>query len=808
MKRFITVKLIDGSERHFTETDLPLSVGAGSDCQIELPGCDETAAYIGESQGHLFIQVAADKRLPLFHNDRLLSDSVWLKAHDRLSSESAQVVYGLSGDRASFSVSALQNQPDAPPLSPPQAPPPESVDNGNLGGEIPIALGATKAATRTRKFVLALLGLVFLLLGCGLVFVLTARPLELQIEPEPDSVSVSGLIPALRIGSRYLMLPGTYTLEVTKAGYSDYEGQVAVNKTSDNRLSVELKKLPGILKLRLTPAAGVSIHSDDGLLGITPPDTLEISPGSHRLTLSKDRYQAFTTEINIEGEGKTQHLEVELLPDWADITVVTEPPGAQLLVDDTDSGQTPTTLQLLSGKHRLMLKKELYGDKEQTIEVQAGAEQSIAVKLELLPGRLAVTSIPSGAAVKADGQYRGATPVELELPSGIGHRIELSAPGYVAAQRQVELSPGQTQELALELAQERGDIYLSVTPPDARLALNGKQIDTVQGRLSLPAAPQKLVVTAPGYRSVTRTFTPKPGFSQQISIDLEPEQSAPVTQPSVAQLPLPAGSSAGKLILIQPQPFSMGAPRREPGRRANERERQVNMTRPFLLGEKLVTNREFRMFDLTHDSGAFGSFSLNGDEQPVVNVSWEEAVAYLNWLSEKDKLKPFYIKQGEGYAAGPEATNGYRLPSEAEWAYSARRFKNSTMQRYPWPGGFPPNSVAANLADESARTILPMVIEGYNDGYPVSSPVGSFPANPGGFYDMGGNVSEWCHDWYSAYTGKLDDRADPLGPATGTHRVIRGSSFKDGSVAETRLSYRGYHREARNNVGFRIARYP
>ena len=73
---------------------------------------------------------------------------------------------------------------------------------------------------------------------------------------------------------------------------------------------------------------------------------------------------------------------------------------------------------------------------------------------------------------------------------------------------------------------------------------------------------------------------------------------------------------------------------------------------------------------------------------------------------------------------------------------------------------------------------------------------------------MGGNVSEWCHDWYSAYTGKLDDRADPLGPATGTHRVIRGSSFKDGSVAETRLSYRGYHREARNNVGFRIARYP
>ncbi len=808
MKRFITVRLLDGSERNFTETDLPLSVGAGSDCQIELPGCDGIAAYIGESQGHLFIQAAAENHLPLFHNDRQLSASVWLKAHDRLSSESAQVVYGLSGDRASFSVSALQNQSAAPPLSPPQAPPPQSANNANLGGEIPVALGAASMAARRRKFILALLGLVFLLLGCGLVFVLTARPFELQIEPAPDSVSMSGLMPALSFGNRYLMLPGTYTLEVLTAGYADYKSQVVVDKTTDNRLSVELKKLPGFLKLALTPAAGVRIYSDNALLGTTPPDTLKIPAGSHRLRLSKDRYQTLSTEIDIEGEGKTQWLEAELLPDWADITVVTEPPGAQLLIDDADYGTTPASLQLLSGEHRLMLKKELYGDQEQTLEVVAGAHQSVAVILEPLPGRLALRSSPAGAAVRVDGQYRGATPVELELPTGARYQIELSAPGYVAVQRQVELSPGQRLDLALELVQEQGDIYLSVTPPEALLTLNGKQIDTVQGRLTLPAAPQKLVVTAPGYRSVTKSFTPKPGFSQQISIELEPEKSASLPQPSAAQVPLTAGSSASKLILVQPQPFMMGAPRREPGRRANERERQVNMTRPFLLAEKLVTNREFRMFDPSHDSGTFGGFSLNGDEQPVVNVSWDQAAAYLNWLSEQDKLEPFYIKQGERYVAAPVASNGYRLPSEAEWAYSGRRFNNPDMQRYPWPGGFPPNSVAANLADESARTILPMVIEGYNDGYPVSSPVGSFPANRGGFYDMGGNVSEWCHDWYSAYTGRLDGRPDPLGPASGTHRVIRGSSFKDGSVAETRLSYRGYDREARNNVGFRIARYP
>ena len=90
----------------------------------------------------------------------------------------------------------------------------------------------------------------------------------------------------------------------------------------------------------------------------------------------------------------------------------------------------------------------------------------------------------------------------------------------------------------------------------------------------------------------------------------------------------------------------------------------------------------------------------------------------------------------------------------------------------------------------------------------MTSPVGYFPANQAGLYDIGGNVSEWCHDYYNAYTGRLAEAVDPLGPAVGTHRVIRGSSWRDATLAETRLSYRAYHKEARDNVGFRIARYP
>jgi len=252
----------------------------------------------------------------------------------------------------------------------------------------------------------------------------------------------------------------------------------------------------------------------------------------------------------------------------------------------------------------------------------------------------------------------------------------------------------------------------------------------------------------------------------------------------------------------------MGAPRREPGRRANEREREVVLNRPYYLSRKPVSNKEFRRFRNDHNSGAVGELSLNDDDQPVVNISWEDAVRFLNWLSLQDGLTPFYQESGGTFLPVSKDGNGYRLPTEAEWAYAARVAGRNNSDRYPWQGSFPPQQVTGNFADESAKTILPTVISGYNDGFPVTSPVGHFPPNQAGLYDMGGKVAEWCHDYYTAYTGNTGRAVNPMGPESGTHRVIRGSSWRDGSVTELRLSYRGYHRKAQDYVGFRIARYP
>ena len=718
------------------------------------------------------------------------------------------VLFERSGDRLLFRITEEQTGA-SPILSPPPHPPPGTTRTDEMGEELPVEIAGPARSSGKKKVAVASVALLFLALSCAVLFVLLARPLGLEVSPEPDSVAVSGLFPAVKIGGRYLLLPATYSVAIQKEGYKDYRTNVQVSQGGENSLEVILQKLPGILKLRVDPPDGVEVYSGDSLIGTMPPDTLEIAPGPHTLTLTKPRYKPYQTEILIEGRETVQDVEASLEPDWADITIISEPAGAELMVDGTVAGTTPLTVPLLSGTHQLELSLEDHSPGERSISVQAGREAEVAFELETLPGQLTMTSVPDGAAVSITNQYKGTTPLSLTLPSNQALEIVLSRPGYKTLSRSLTLTPGEEKKVRLELQDEQGVVFLTVTPADASVTINGAPHINVQGPLTLPARPQTFVISAPGHKTVSRTVTPNPAFSQQLAIDLPADSSTAQSPPRPSVEKMALTTAAGQqLRLIEPEPFTMGAPRREPGRRANERQRQVLMQRPFLISENLVTNGEFRKFNSSHSSGAFGIHSLDGDTQPVINVTWDEAVAYLNWLSEQDSLEPFYQKQDDGYVTVSPSANGYRLPTEAEWEFSARKAGGQDIKRYPWTGGFPPRSVVANLADESARPQLPRVIQGYNDSFPVTSPVGYFPANQAGLFDMGGNASEWCHDYYSAYTGKLSKESDPLGPGMGTHRVIRGSSWKDASLTETRLSYRAYHREARDSVGFRIARYP
>ena len=250
----------------------------------------------------------------------------------------------------------------------------------------------------------------------------------------------------------------------------------------------------------------------------------------------------------------------------------------------------------------------------------------------------------------------------------------------------------------------------------------------------------------------------------------------------------------------------MGASRREPGRRSNEVLHPVALRRMFYLSTTEVTNAQFRLYQADHKSGQVDGNSLNREHQPAVQVSWQQAASFCNWLSKREGLPPFY-RETKGIISGynPAAT-GYRLPSEAEWAWAARA-DGSNWLKFPWGDSFPPTVAVENYADNTSAYVTGRILNGYTDGHVTSATVASFGPNSKGLYDLGGNVAEWVHDVYGIPSANGATKTDPLGSQSGDNYVIRGASWAHSKIAELRLSYRDYGQAGRDDVGFRVARY-
>lgn len=165
---------------------------------------------------------------------------------------------------------------------------------------------------------------------------------------------------------------------------------------------------------------------------------------------------------------------------------------------------------------------------------------------------------------------------------------------------------------------------------------------------------------------------PAAGPSSQISAPIPaPQPSAP---PPVSAEDGIVRSSLGQELRRMPQAeFRMG--------RA-----QVTLARPYYLGLREVSNSEYRRFNSAHASRGAEGQNLNGEHLPVVNLSWEAAAAYCNWLSRRESLPPFYqIRFGRVIGINPEAV-GYRLPTEAEWDFAARIPPEGEAQDFAWLG--------------------------------------------------------------------------------------------------------------------------
>ncbi len=753
-------------------------------------------ALIGVLDGRPFLQPTTPVT-PVAVNGNDVTSTRWLADGDEIQIGSARIRCAAAGEVLEFSLGFVGVDYDTlPPEAAPRVP--VTRDPGVVR-PLPASTGRGVSQWRTAAVALALL-----VLAGAAFWLLTSSAVLIATDPTDAHVDVRGA-PDLRLGGRYLLRPGRYAVMATAEGYAPGSLEILVSDTAENQdFRLRLQRLPGLLQVRTEPPLAADVTVDGKAAGRTPLVDFELAAGIHRIAVAAPRFQTWEGILEVDGGGTRQVVDARLLPGWAVVTVTSVPAGAAVLADGSRLGTTPATIELMPGNRTLTL--ELDGFKTLTRALTVVANQSQALEaLVLTPadGLVRVISEPPGATVTAARRYRGVTPLELELAPGRSHELALLKPGYEPAAAMVDLTDTRGATVRVTLKPRLGIVRVVSNPSDAELFIDGKLVGAATTEVSLPAVRHRLEVRKAGFAPYLTEVTPEPGSPRVLEVQLRtPEQAV------VAAVPRAVATKSGtELRLIQPGKLRMGAPRREQGRRANETERDVRLTRPYYLGVREVTNTQFRAFRPQHTSGAEKYQVLAGGEHPAVMLSWEEAAGYCNWLSDQDGLPRAYVTGSAGLELASPANSGYRLPTEAEWEWAARYNGGGGLRRYSWGDTFPPPAGAGNFADQTAKGFVSGLIPGYDDGFPVTAPVGSFAPSPLGLFDLGGNAAEWVHDRYTVGVPGAAEVADPAGPADGQYHVIRGSSWRQGGISELRLAFRDFGDVGRLDVGFRVARY-
>ncbi len=593
----------------------------------------------------------------------------------------------------------------------------------------------------------------------------------------------------LFIENKLYSLGGATTISV---GADKFETkQVVIESGSDSNIKVTLEPLPAKVLVNTQPVTQDIAWSIDGKPHSQGQSfDASLQPGTYQIQANHPAFE--DAYIDIVAEIGGEFLEtITLTPISGQISFKSNPSGAEVKLNGQLVGTTPLTVNRPGGEYAVTVSYQGYEvlDDKVTVAVTDKAP-SRNYFLTPLQASLNISLSPAGGALLVNGSPAQSP---LSVDANKAHSIRYEKTGYIAQKQTVTLKPAQAQNVRFSLVPEMGDVQFQANEV-SNLYINGQQKGSTPLTLSLQTLPTDIEFRKEGYRTIKKKVQPLSGKRQMVSVEILKEFEARRKEGR----PLFVSTLDIEMTRIAPKQFVMGSPVNETGRSRNEHQHDVAFARNIWVSRHEITESQFSAFKK----------GMGNSKMPVTNISWLDAVAYTNWLSEQEGLMPFYAISNGQVAGVNEKARGYRLLTEAEWEFIAKKNRRASPTKYVWGGQDRMRDKQGNFADQSLRGQQTFILPNYNDGFAGKAPVGSFKADRGGIYDLDGNVREWVHDFYTVSPQDTSvTKVDYLGTPRGKSHVIKGGSFKTGRLKNLRTSVRSSGSKGEDDISFRIARY-
>jgi len=530
----------------------------------------------------------------------------------------------------------------------------------------------------------------------------------------------------------------------------------------------------GVLSVKSEPA-GARVLVDTLELGVTPLSNVDVPVGDYVLRVEHPYSKAHREPI-VVARGEQLERTFTLVPDVGRLELVSNPRGATIAIDGQVHGEvTPVKIKMLNaGLHEVRLSLPGRRVVKEQVEVLPGQATKLVVDIERLPlGELVLSITPRDAQVElfavVDGEVEANA---LDYSPGASlpaqdYLVRVSRNGYETKEQRFLIRRGKNS-YAIDLQQRMGTLKVNVQPQGAQVRVSAAgQNFTYKEPVELPVGRVTLRTTKKGFRSATKNLT-LDSAGATVAVALKKYN---VSVGRVFRDPLKSGGEGPQMVVLGAGSYRMGDVSGAGAAHARPAH-NVQLEAPFAMGVYEISNAQW-----SRRSGE------SGDKQPVVNVTRDQVVEYLQWLSR-------------------ETGSQYRLPSEAEWEYAARAGSTKLFGVTDSPQDV---CRTANVADQSLTRRFPKwQVMPCNDGAERLSPIGNYAPNSFGLYDMTGNASEMLADcWHDTYKG-----APTNGSAWGRSCsvwVARGGAW-DHSGDALHISHRERVQNKGGELGFRVVR--